>query len=84
MHIIVSLDLLGTLIAVLEQKTNEDISSPIMLKSFFLSERQLVNAIVRVMLETCLFLKKLNVICNAGDQIFICKSCFAEEVLFEI
>ncbi len=27
---------------------------------------------------------KLNVICNAADKILICKSSFAEEVMFEI
>ncbi len=57
MHIIVSLDILGTLIAVLEQKTNEDISSPFLLKSFFLSERQLVNANLRVQLD---YMKKMS------------------------
>ncbi len=52
MPINASLELLGTLISVLEQKkANEGISSPFMLKNFFLSERRLVNAIVRVMLE---------------------------------
>ncbi len=51
-HIITSLKLLGTLISVFEQKkANEGISSPFMLKNFFLSERRLVKAIVRVMLE---------------------------------
>ncbi len=45
MPINASLELLGTLISVLEQKkANEGIN-------FFLSERRLVNAIVRVMLE---------------------------------
>ncbi len=57
MHIIASLELLGTLIAVLEQKkANEEISNPFMLENFFLSERRLVNAIVRVMLELKMFI----------------------------
>ncbi len=39
-HIITSLELLGTLISMLEQKkANECISSPFFLKSFFLSEK---------------------------------------------
>ncbi len=51
-NIIASLELLGILIAVLEQKkAKEDISSSFMLKSFFLNERRLVNAILRVTLE---------------------------------
>ncbi len=50
--IIANLELLGTLIAVLEQKnSNEEISRPFILKSFFLSERGLVNANVKVKLE---------------------------------
>ncbi len=52
MHIIASLELLGTLIAVLEQKkANEEISNPFMLENFILSEKRLVNAIVRLMFE---------------------------------
>ncbi len=50
MHRITSLELLETLTAELVQKANEEISSPHMLKSFFLSERKLVNAILRVKL----------------------------------
>ncbi len=52
MHRITSLELLGTLIAVLEQKqANQEISSPLMLKSIFLSQRKLIDAILRVKLE---------------------------------
>ncbi len=52
MHIIASLELLGTLIAVLEQKTaNQEISNQLMLKSIFLSQRKLIDAILRVKLE---------------------------------
>ncbi len=52
MHRITSLELLGTLIAVLEQNNaNQEISSPLMLKSIFLSQRKLIDAILRVKLE---------------------------------
>ncbi len=52
MHRITSLELLETLIAVLEQKTaNQEISNPLMLKSIFLSQRKLIDAILRVNLE---------------------------------
>ncbi len=42
-----------------------------MLKSFFLNERKLLNAILRVKLKymkDVFFLMKLNVICNAEDR----------------
>ncbi len=51
MHRITSFELLRTLIAVLVQKSKWRDASPHMLKSFFLSERKLVYAILRVKLE---------------------------------
>ncbi len=51
MHIITSLELLGTLITVRAKKANEEISRPNMLKSFFLSQKKLINAILRVKVE---------------------------------
>ncbi len=51
MHIIASLELLNTNCCVRAKKANEEISNPFMLENLFLSERRLVNAIVRVMLE---------------------------------
>ncbi len=48
-----------------------------MLKSFFLSERKLLNAILRVTLKymKMFFLMKWNVICNAEDR-FSCLELF--------
>ncbi len=47
-----------------------------MLKSFFLSERKLLNAILRVKLKYIkFFLMKWNVICNAEDR-FSCVRAF--------
>ncbi len=46
-----------------------------MLKSFFLSERKVLNAILRVQLKymkDVSFFMKLNVICNAEDRFFMC------------
>ncbi len=52
MQRITSLELLETLIAVLEQKTaNQEISNPLTIKSIFLSQRKLIDAILRVKLE---------------------------------
>ncbi len=51
MHRITSLELLGTILAVLEKKANQEISSPLMLKGIFLSQRKLIDAILRVKLE---------------------------------
>ncbi len=51
MHRIASLELLRTLMLCLLQKANEEIARPQMLKSFFLSERKLLNAILRVKLK---------------------------------
>ncbi len=51
MHIITSLELLGTLITVRAKKAIEEISRPHMLKSFFLSQKKLINIILRVKLQ---------------------------------
>ncbi len=53
MHRITSLEHLGTLM--LCKKKNEENASPHMLKSFFLSEKKLVNEIFRGKLEYMLF-----------------------------
>ncbi len=51
MHRITSLELLRTLKLCLMQLRNEENARPQMLKSFFLSERKLLNAILRVTLK---------------------------------
>ncbi len=52
MHRITSLEILRTLIAVLEQKkAKEEISSPHILKSIFFSQRKLIDSILRGNLE---------------------------------
>ncbi len=74
MHKITSLELLRTLMLCLVQLSKEETARPQMLKSFFLSERKLVYAILGVKLKYMkdVFLMKLNVICNAEDRF----SCF--------
>ncbi len=51
MNRITSLELLRTLILCLVQQANEENAWPRMLKSFFLSERKLLNALLRVKLK---------------------------------
>ncbi len=51
MHIITSLELIRTLMLCLVQLSNEENTWPRMLKSLFLSERKLLNAILRVKLK---------------------------------
>ncbi len=50
---------------------NDEVARPRMLKNFFLSEKMLLNAILRVKAqkhEKCFFLMKWNVFCNAEDR----------------
>ncbi len=77
MHRITGLELLRTLMLCLVQLSNEENARPRMLKSFFLSERKLLNAILRVKLKYMkdFFLMKWNVICNAEDR-FSCLELF--------
>ncbi len=51
MHRITSLELLGTLIAVLEQKRKSRDFKPTYAKSIFLSQRKLIDAILSSKLE---------------------------------
>ncbi len=51
MHRITSLELLRTLMLCLVQLANEEMQGHRMLKSFLLSERKLLNAILRVKLK---------------------------------
>ncbi len=58
-----------------------------MLKSFFLSEKKLLNAILRAKLnymKNVFFLMKLNVFLQCRRQIFISLSIFAENVILEL
>ncbi len=80
MHRIASLELLRTLMLCLLQKSKWRDARPQMLKSFFLSERKLLNAILRVKLKymkDVFFLMKWNVICNAEDR-FSCVKAFLQ------
>ncbi len=55
-----------------------------MLKSFFLSEKKLRNAILRAKLnymKNVFFLMKLTVFCNAEDR-FECLTAFLQSKLF--
>ncbi len=51
MHKITSLELLRTPILCLVQLSNDEIARPQMLKNFFLSEKKLLNAILRAKLK---------------------------------
>ncbi len=51
MHKITSLELLRTPILCLVQLSNDENARPQMLKSFFLSEKKLLNAILRAKLK---------------------------------
>ncbi len=78
MHRITSLELLRTLMLCLVQLSKWRECKARMLKSFFLSERKLLNAILRVKLKwKSFFLMKWNVICNAEDR-FSCLELFLE------
>ncbi len=57
-----------------------------MLKSIFLSEKKLLNAILRAKLNymNFFFLMKLNVFCSCRRQIFMRLSFFAEKVILEL
>ncbi len=56
-----------------------------MLKNIFLSEKKLLNAILRAKLkhEKCFFLMKWTVFCNAEDR-FHEFELFAEKVILEL
>ncbi len=73
MHKNTSLELLRTQILCLVQLSKlMRMLRPQMLKSFFLSQKKLLNAILRAKLklhEKLFFLMKLTVFCNAEDSI---------------
>ncbi len=55
-----------------------------MLKSFFLSQKKLLNAILRAKLNYMKnILSEMKVFCNAEDR-FSCLSFFAEKVILEL
>ncbi len=82
MHKITSLELLRTLMLCLLQLSKRRESKATDAEKLLLSERKLVYAILGVKLkyERCLFLMKLNVICNAEDR-FSCFRDFAAQVI---
>ncbi len=88
MHRITSLELLTNTNAVFSAtKQMIENARTTMLKSFFLSERKLLNAILRVKLKDvnmCFFLMKWNVICNAEDRFSCVSAFFAEQVMLEL
>ncbi len=57
-----------------------------MLKNFFLSEKKLLNAILRAKLKYMkkIFLMKLTVFLQCRRQIFMSLSFFAEKVILEL
>ncbi len=60
---------------------NDEVARPRMLKNFFLSEKKLLNAILRVKSqkhEKCFFLMKWNAFLQCRRQIFMSLSFFAE------
>ncbi len=79
MQRITSLELLRTLMLCLVQLANEENARPQMLKSFFLSERKLLNAILRVKLKYMKYVSfSLNkCYCNAEDR-FSCVRAFLQ------
>ncbi len=56
-----------------------------MLKSFFLSQKKLLNAILRAKLNymKIILSNEMNFFCNAEDR-FSCLSFFAEKVILEL
>ncbi len=78
MHRITSLELLRTLMLCLVQLSKWENARPRMLKSFFLSERNVAKCNFKSKAqvhERCFFLMKWNVICNAEDR-FSCVRAF--------
>ncbi len=58
-----------------------------MLKNIFLSEKKLLNAILRAKLKymkNVFFLMKWTVFCNAEDRFSVSLSFFAEKVILEL
>ncbi len=56
-----------------------------MLKSFFLSQKKLLNAILRAKLYiNCFLSNEMNSFLQCRRQIFTCLSFFAEKVILEL
>ncbi len=86
MHIITSLELLRTLMLCLVQLSKWREYRPRMLKSLFLSERKLLNAILRVKLKYMKDVLSHEMKCylQCRRQIFMCLSFFAKQVMLEL
>ncbi len=83
MHKITSLELLRTPILCLVQLSNYENVRPQMLKSFFLSQKKLLNAILRAKLNYMknILSNEMNCFLQCRRQIFMSLSFFAEKVI---
>ncbi len=87
MHRITSLELLRTLMLCLVQQSKWRECMATDAKSFFLSERKLLNAILRVKLK---YMKDVSfswnesLCCNAEDRFSCIRAFFAEQVMLEL
>ncbi len=83
MHKITSLELLRTPILCLVQISNYENVRPQMLKSFFLSQKKLLNAILRAKLNYMknILSNEMNCFLQCRRQIFMSLSFFAEKVI---
>ncbi len=86
MHKITSLELLRTPILCLVQLSNYENVRPQMLKSFFLSQKKLLNAILRAKLNYMknILSNEMNCFLQCRRQIFMSLSFFAEKVILEL
>ncbi len=86
MHKITSLELLRTPILCLVQLSNYENVRPQMLKSFFLSQKKLLNAILRAKLNYMknVLSNEINMFLQCRRQIFMSLSFFAEKVILEL
>ncbi len=85
MHKITSLELLRTPILCLVQLSNYENVRPQMLKSFFLSQKKLLNAILRAKLNYMknILSNEMNCFLQCRRQIFMSLSFFAEKVILD-
>ncbi len=83
---ITSLELLRTPILCLVQLSNYENVRPQMLKSFFLSQKKLLNAILRAKLNymKIILSNEMNCFLQCRRQIFMSLSFFAEKVILEL
>ncbi len=86
MHKITSLELLRTPILCLVQLSNYENVRPQMLKSFFLSQKKLLNAILRAKLNYMknILSNEMNCFLQCRRQIFMSLSFFVEKVILEL